>query len=105
MAKEKSGSFFYDKGQYEMLRRCSDKEDIRPWNRWRKENPHIDIGVFLNIEGKIPIPQIVPVQNKIRKLLRENAAMFLLGLIALSNYSFSITDLTNYVLVVCNYRI
>lgn len=33
----------YNKEQYEMLRRCSEKKDISEWNNWRSENPTEDI--------------------------------------------------------------
>lgn len=44
MAKEKSGSLSFDEGQYEILMRCSEKEDMSEWNRWRNENPDIEKG-------------------------------------------------------------
>jgi len=39
-----------DLDQYEMLKRCSEKKDMKEWNEWRKKNPHEDIlleGAFL----------------------------------------------------------
>ncbi|MBN2018750.1 MAG: pentapeptide repeat-containing protein [Sedimentisphaerales bacterium] len=32
-----------DPDQYEMLKRCSDKNDITEWNKWREENPEEDV--------------------------------------------------------------
>ena len=32
-----------DLGQYEMLKRCSDKKDMTKWNEWREEHPEENV--------------------------------------------------------------
>lgn len=33
----------FSQEQYEMLWRCSDKEDMTEWNNWRQENPEEEV--------------------------------------------------------------
>ena len=40
---EKKEARWFSQEQYEILKRCSEKEDMTEWNEWRKNNPDQDI--------------------------------------------------------------
>jgi uncharacterized protein YjbI with pentapeptide repeats len=42
-SKTKNDQRRFSQEQYEMLKRCSDKEDMTEWNEWRKKNPAKDV--------------------------------------------------------------
>ncbi|MCP4744894.1 MAG: hypothetical protein GY874_01960 [Desulfobacteraceae bacterium] len=43
MADEIEKKLLLDQYHYRLLKRCSDREDMTEWNKWRKENPKIEI--------------------------------------------------------------
>lgn len=40
---EENSERHFSQGQYDMLKRCSDKKDLTEWNEWRRRNPKIEI--------------------------------------------------------------
>jgi uncharacterized protein YjbI with pentapeptide repeats len=83
----------FNQWQYDLLKKCSDKKDLKEWNQYRAENPYEDIeleevnfeeayleGVFLNNTGKVEF---------------EGKLITLHGEVYLTNAVFRYADLKN----------